>query len=84
MDLTICTECMAAVPVRMEEAHMRWHELEENLKLLVNTYQASLVERMYAAEKQIEALVARVYFVERGRMGLPPTGDPQGHHHQVE
>jgi hypothetical protein len=40
-------------------------------------------ESQHDLEKKIEALTMRVYFLERHNGGLPPTGDPQSHHHQM-
>ena len=65
----VCLQCFLVVGDEYLVEHVRWHERQE--------------ERIHAVEKQIEALVARIYFVERGKMGLPPTGDPRGHHHQA-
>lgn len=35
-------------------------------------------------EKKHEAAISRLWLLERHRMGMSPTGDPQGHHHQAE
>jgi hypothetical protein len=88
----ICVQCHAYIPDDGLVAHMRWHEEQRNASVLIDAALAlasahveNLIDRMYNAEKQIEALVNRVYLLERhGSRILPPTGDPQSHHHQME
>ena len=65
----VCALCFASINDQFLVDHMRWHE-----------YQG---ENAHTVEKQLEAAVARIWLLERNQMGHPPTGDPQGHHHQM-
>ena len=88
--MIICVQCHVYIPDESLVAHMRWHDegrtadVSKEAELSIfHAHQENLIERMYRAEKQIEAALARIYFLEREVRGLPPTGDPLLHHHQT-
>ncbi len=89
--MIICVQCHVYIPDESLVAHMRWHDegrtadVSKEAELSIfHAHQENLIERMYRAEKQIEALTNRVYLLERHNMGLSPSGDPLSHHHQME
>jgi len=80
----ICLECRATIGEDYLTAHLRWHQIQEARVDMAHAHQENLIERMYKAEKQIEALLARCYLLEQKNLGFRTGSDPTSHHHQME
>jgi hypothetical protein len=61
----ICLECRGSIGEDYFVAHMRWHEFQDARFEMAHAHQENLIDRMHTAEKQVEALLARVHFLER-------------------